>query len=155
MKLTDFLIDVGRLVAYYPELTKITGSVNASIFLCQLIYWKGKESNPDGWIYKTQEDFNKETGLSMYEQETARKKLKSLEFLDEKFAGVPRRLYFKLNLDEINRRWLKNHHNVVFPHYIMLESSMLYIQRVLQRILQRYPPPYLLRITTKNWRRTL
>jgi hypothetical protein len=51
MKLTDFLQDVGRPVAFYPSLRRITGSTTATLFLCQLIYWKGKEADKEGWIY--------------------------------------------------------------------------------------------------------
>lgn len=122
MKLTDFLIDVGRPVAYYPELTKITGSVNASIFLCQLIYWKGKEADPDGWIYKTRDEILQETGLSRYEQENARTKLKNEGILEEKYTSIPRKLYFRLDLDKINRRWLENLHKVGFPPAIRRET---------------------------------
>ena len=140
MKLTDFLTDVGRPVAYYPELTKITGSVNVSIFLCQLIYWKGKEANPDGWIYKTRDEILQETGLSRTEQETARQKLRGINFLKEKFKGIPRKLYFYLNLDEINKKWLeiqqnsdktarrslKNRHKVGFPPTIRQKTCQQY-----------------------------
>ena len=70
MKLTDFLSGVGRPVAYYPSLRRITGSTNATIFLCQLIYWKGKEADPNGWLYKESDEIEVETGLSYGEQKT-------------------------------------------------------------------------------------
>jgi len=55
MKLSDFLENVGRPIAYYPRLAQVVGGVKATVFLCQLIYWRGKESDKHGWIYKTAE----------------------------------------------------------------------------------------------------
>ncbi len=107
MKLTEFLENIGRPVAYYPSLVKLTGSVTSVIFLCQLLYWRGKQSDPEGWIYKTQAEIAEETGLTRYEQETARKILKEKGLLIEKFADVPRKLYFLPCIDRINDLWLK------------------------------------------------
>ena len=105
MRLTDFLTELGSPVAYYPKLTKITGGVKETIFLCQLLYWQGKQGSKDGWIYKTQQEFTEETGLSRWEQETARKNLVRKGFLETKYSGIPRRLYFRLNIENINKAW--------------------------------------------------
>jgi hypothetical protein len=35
VRLSDFLVDVGRPVAYYPQLSHITGGVKETLFLCQ------------------------------------------------------------------------------------------------------------------------
>lgn len=105
MKLTEFLEELDKPVVYYPKLAIFIGSVKATIFLSQLIYWKGKESDKDGWIYKTRKQITEETGLSRYEQEKARKDLISLGFLKEKYAGVPRRLYFLVDKDKLNEEW--------------------------------------------------
>lgn len=107
MKLTDFLQDVGRPVAYYPELRKITGSTNATILLCQFIYWRGKESDPEGWLYKTSYDIQNETGLSYGEQKTARRDLVEAGLLDEHYARLDHQMKFKLNLEVINDKWGK------------------------------------------------
>lgn len=105
MKITDFLSDVGRPVAYFPKLRHITGSVNATLFLCQLIYWEGKQASKTGWIYKTHREMEEETGLSRREQETARRKLKDLGLIEERLAGVPQRLHYRLNKKKINDAW--------------------------------------------------
>ena len=68
MKLTDFLIDLGNSVAYYPKLVEVTGGVLPNLFLCQMYYWLGKQKNPEGWIYKTQAEIEKETGLTRKQQ---------------------------------------------------------------------------------------
>ena len=106
MKLTDFLQDVGRPVAYYPKLRKITGnSTTAAILLCQFIYWRGKEKSADGWLYKTSLEIEEETGLSYKEQKTARKKLLEAGLMEEHYARLDHVLRFKLDLDTINEKW--------------------------------------------------
>lgn len=105
MKLSDYLLDVGRPVAYYPKLRRITGSTNATIFICQFIYWTGKESAGDGWIYKTSDEIEDETGLSYKEQTNAREKLLAAGLLSERYARLEHQMYFKVNLEALNERW--------------------------------------------------
>jgi len=105
MKLTDFIQDVGRPATYYPSLRKITGSTNATLFLCQLIYWRGKEADPNGWVYKTAEDMETETGLSYDEQKTARAKLKEAGLLDEHYARLDHQMKYRVNLEAVNEKW--------------------------------------------------
>lgn len=105
MKLTDFLQDVGRPVAYFPKLKRITGSTTATILLCQFIYWRGKEADQDGWLYKTSEEIEDETGLTYNEQKTARKVLVEAELLQEHYARLDHQLRFKIDLDKINESW--------------------------------------------------
>jgi len=102
MNITDAIENVGRPVAYYSNIARWLGSVGDAIFLCQLLYWYGKGKDPDGWIYKTQKEFEEETALSRYEQEHARRKLKSLGILEEERRGVPAKLYYRLNVDKMN-----------------------------------------------------
>ncbi|MBD2472188.1 hypothetical protein [Nostoc sp. FACHB-145] len=115
MKLTDFLIDIGNSVAYYPKLVEVTGGVLPNLFLCQMYYWLGKQKNPEGWIYKTQAEIEKETGLTRKEQETARKFLKARGLLQEKYTGCPRRLEFWLDKDALNQRWSAFMNNLELP----------------------------------------
>jgi len=105
MKLTEFLTELGPVVGYYPRLSRITGGVKETVFLCQLLYWQGKQSDPGGWIYKSRQEITEETGLSRYEQEKARQTLKAKGFIEEKLSGLPRKLYFRLNLKKINNTW--------------------------------------------------
>ncbi len=105
MKLTDYLQELGRPVAYYPKLSHITGGVKETLFLCQLLYWEGKQANKEGWIYKTQQEMFEETGLTRYEQETARRNLKNKGFIEEKLQGIPAKLHYKINFKAINEAW--------------------------------------------------
>lgn len=105
MKLSDFLLGAGRPVAYYPKLRRITGSTNATIFLCQFVYWIGKEASGDGWIYKTSEEIEVETGLSYDEQKTARERLVKAGLMAERYARLEHKMYFRVDLDALNSKW--------------------------------------------------
>jgi hypothetical protein len=105
MKLTEFITDVGRPVAFYPGLRKITGATTATLFLCQLIYWEGKQKDPNGWIYKVSNEIEEETGLSWQEQKTARNNLVKLGFIEEVYKRLDHVITFRLHLDKINQAW--------------------------------------------------
>ncbi|MBW4557134.1 MAG: hypothetical protein KME59_14540 [Trichormus sp. ATA11-4-KO1] len=115
MRLTDILVDIGNAVAYYPKLVDVTGGVLPNLFLCQMYYWLGKQKNPEGWIYKSQAEIERETGLTRKEQETARKSLKARGLLKEKFIGCPRRVEFWLDKDALNQRWSAFMNNIELP----------------------------------------
>ncbi len=107
MRLSDFLVDVGRPVAYYPELSHITGGVKETLFLCQLLYWNGKQNDSGGWIYKTQQEMFEETGLTRREQETARRNLKKKGFIEETLKGVPAKLHYRVDCVAIDTAWVQ------------------------------------------------
>lgn len=88
-------------IAFYPDFSAVAGSTNAGVLLSQLLYWKDKELDPDGWIYKTQKDWLTETSLTRSEQETARKKLRDCGVLEEKLKGNPAKLYYRINFDSL------------------------------------------------------
>ncbi|MFC2064161.1 DnaD domain-containing protein [Chloroflexota bacterium] len=105
MKLSEYLTDVGRPIAYHPKLKSITGSTNATIFFCQFFYWTGKEKSGDGWIYKSSVEIEEETGLSYNEQTTARKKLIDRGLLEEKYKRLEHQMYFKIDLERLDELW--------------------------------------------------
>ena len=98
---TDLLKILSSPVAYYAVFAKIGGGVTAGVFLSQLVYWTGKGKQADGWVWKSAEDMEDETGLTRNEQETARRNLKARGLIDERLAGVPATLHFRVNLDAI------------------------------------------------------
>lgn len=99
MKLSDFLRGSVRQIQYYPALRPLLGSVTATIFFGQALYWSDKTGDAQGWFWKTQDDWATETGLSPDEQTSARKKLRGIGVLREEFRGIPRKLWFRLDLD--------------------------------------------------------
>jgi len=108
MRLTDFLSTengIGKPVAYYPNLVKITGSIENTILILQLMYWYEKGHDKDGWVYKTVQEITSETGMSYKQSLLARKKLIKLKFLEEKNNKLEHKLFFKLDRDAINLAW--------------------------------------------------
>ncbi len=115
MSLTQFISDIGRPVAYYPSIRKITFTTNASILLCQLLYWSDKTTEKNGWIYKTSSQLEEETGLTYDEQKTARAKLVELQLIEEKYDRLNHEMNFKVDKDLVNKRWEEANGRVYTP----------------------------------------
>lgn len=99
---------LGPAVAYYPRLVDLTSGAKAAILLCQMLYWSrtGRGvAERDGWFYKTASQWTLETGLSRREQATARRDLVRLGVIEERIAGIPARLYFRVGLERLEA-WL-------------------------------------------------
>ena len=105
MKLSDFITDIGRPVAFYPGLKRVTKSTTATILLCQFIYWIGKGEAKDGSVYKTSKELEDETGLTYEEQKTARARLKEIGLLTEKYARLDHTVYFKIDTNKLDALW--------------------------------------------------
>lgn len=94
---------VGQSIRYYPVFTSIcNGNANAGIFLSLFYYWDGKQKDPEGWIYKSQADIKRETGLGRYSQESARKYLKGLGLCQEQRKGAAGRMHFLFDWDKVD-----------------------------------------------------
>ncbi len=98
MKLREVDSRLQTNATYNIVLAIMLNSIPASILLTRLLYWSGKEHNPDGWIYKTEGQLFHETGMKRRPQETARKKLRELGLIEECHKGIPRKNHFRVNL---------------------------------------------------------
>src|SRR5690606_10233062 len=93
-----------RPIAFHRAFVTVTGGVLPALMLSQAFYWHPRGSAADNWFYKTQPEWEKETGLSRWEQETARKKLRQIKTSDgvhiweEQRRGVPARLFYRVNV---------------------------------------------------------
>lgn len=103
MSLTKYIKDLGRPVAYYPNLKKVTGSTPATILLCQLLYWSDKTK--DGWIWKTSQEIEEETGLTYNEQRYAREVLKSIGLIQDEYKRLSHEIRFYVNQEVLNKSW--------------------------------------------------
>ena len=95
---------LGRQIAFHRRLVDLTASVKAALLLSQAIYWTrhGRDIEQSaGWFYKTIRQWAMETGLSTKEQAGARQILRRLAILDERRAGVPAKLHFRLALEQL------------------------------------------------------
>lgn len=90
---------VERPIAYSVNLAKLTGDAKAALLLSQLVYWTRVGVNIEhhgGWIFKTREQWQGETALSRYEQESARSHLLDAGLLQEARVGSPARNCYRL-----------------------------------------------------------
>lgn len=86
-----------RPIAFHRAFIGIGCGATGAIMLSQAVYWSKRSDQNGGWFYKTQAEWEDETGLTRYEQETARKKLRKLGVLDEVKRGVPCKVFYRVN----------------------------------------------------------
>ncbi|WP_257814195.1 hypothetical protein [Burkholderia glumae] len=95
---------LGSPVAFYLSLSQLAGSIPAGLLLSQSLYWTshGRDIDAnDGWFHKTHEQWQQETALTRAEQDTARKRLRALGLLQEAYRGMPRRLWYRVDLAQL------------------------------------------------------
>jgi hypothetical protein len=85
-----------RVVGYSPDLARIVGGATIGLFLNQLLFLSDKGHNPEGWVYKSEQEMGKETGLTKREQQTARRKLLSLGVITIMRGGWKNTYHFKV-----------------------------------------------------------
>jgi hypothetical protein len=85
-----------RTVGYSPDLARIVGGATTGLFLSQLLFLSDKGANPEGWVYKSEQEMGKETGLTKREQQTARRKLLALGVITIMRGGWKNTYHFKV-----------------------------------------------------------
>ncbi len=101
----DLLLEIFDLpVSFHRCLVPVTGGVTAALMLSQAI-WTSQTIEPsaNGWFSRSQEQWTEETGLSRWEQETARRALRSAGFLEERRVGMPAKLWFRVRPEAVWR----------------------------------------------------
>ncbi|MGP1572964.1 DNA replication protein [Aggregatibacter segnis] len=98
MKASDALRLMGKPVAYYKNLSRHLGGATATILFSQLFYWSDKTDNPNG-VYKQLDELCEETGLTLEELRTARKKLIGKGVLVETNKRLEHKIYFRIDFD--------------------------------------------------------
>lgn len=102
-KVTQYMKELGRVVAFHPGLKKITDSTTASILLSQFLYWSDKMK--DGWIWKSSEELEEETGLTKWEQITAKRILVERGLIIKEVKRLDHTTRYKVNRDKIDELW--------------------------------------------------
>jgi hypothetical protein len=93
-KIKDMLPN--RVVGYSPDLARMVGGATIGLFLSQLLFLSDKGANPEGWVYKSEAEMGRETGLTKREQQTARRKLLSLGVITIMRGGFRNTYHFKV-----------------------------------------------------------
>jgi len=81
---------------YYPKMAHVLG-IKEAILVCLLL------RSPGDRTAVSQAEITEKTAMSRYEQETARKNLRDLGILKEERSGIPARLYYSLDLEQLAR----------------------------------------------------
>jgi hypothetical protein len=118
MRFAEFVRNSGSPVAYYPRLAIALGGVKEAVFVCQLLYWEGKQSDSNRWIHKSLEEIRTETGLSRYEQESVRRTLEKKRIVESRYDRLEHRLYFRVDLVSLSDCW-----EAEFPSLGTVEKS--------------------------------
>jgi hypothetical protein len=90
-----------RVVGYSPDLARAVGGATIGLFLSQLLFLSDKGANPDGWVYKSEAEMGKETGLTKREQQTARRKLLSIGVIAIMRGGWKNTYHFKVMWEKL------------------------------------------------------
>jgi hypothetical protein len=85
-----------RTVGYSPDLARAVGGATTGLFLSQLLFLSDKGANTESWIYKSETEMGRETGLTTREQQTARRKLLALGVIAIMRGGWKNTYHFKV-----------------------------------------------------------
>lgn len=94
-----------RPIAFHRAFVDLTGSVTAALLLSQATYWHRRCPRENGWWWKTQTEWEEETGMSRKELDTARRQCK--RFLKSEVRGCPPKLWWFLDMAEIGKALLE------------------------------------------------
>ena len=85
-----------------PAFASITHSALASLFLSYLAY-ESEDLAPEyeGWVHRTTDEWTEWTGMSRFEQTSARKVLTGLGITEETRAGMPAKLFIRINFEHL------------------------------------------------------
>ena len=137
--ISDALVVIRQLSGQAHTLTipklyaRFMDGLDGGLFLNQLIFWSDKGKRPDGFIYKTREDWQGELLLSVYAIRKATKKLKDDGLLETKLHkanGAPT-LHYRLDqtaLLEALTRFVENDKsdlsNSANPGFVEINESI-------------------------------
>jgi hypothetical protein len=97
-----------RPIAFNRHYVSLGCGITGALMLSQMVYWTKYASN-NGWFYKTSTEWEQETGMTRREQETARKNLVKLKFIQEELKGVPGRLHFRVEKENLYQALINLH----------------------------------------------
>lgn len=86
-----------RPIAFQRSFVKLGCGITGALLLSQAVYWSKRTNDGSGWFYKTAIEWEDETGLSVKEQQTARKRLKDAGLLLENKRGVPCKIFYRVD----------------------------------------------------------
>jgi hypothetical protein len=101
MKWSEAYEQSGRTITVPVKLIHAIGAKGA-LFIAQLFFWKGKQKDDEGWIYKTKLELEEETGLSRWEQDKCVEDLKKKKIRETMYDRLDHRLYYRIHTDTLD-----------------------------------------------------
>jgi len=92
MKLSDLINFTGNSFSVNPTILRKFGT-KQGVFLCRIIWW---QRGPDEWIEKDIATIHYETGMTPFEQRSARSALISLGIIEEEHKRLEHKLCFRI-----------------------------------------------------------
>ncbi|WP_427773186.1 hypothetical protein [Comamonas thiooxydans] len=90
-----------RPIAFQRVFVALGAGITGALLLSQAVYWSRRSGDDSGWFFKTQIEWEEETGLTRREQEGARSRLQSMGLLREERRGIPAKLYYRVDFDAL------------------------------------------------------
>lgn len=87
-------------IAFQRVFVELTGSITSALLLSQAVYWSQRTKSDDGWFYKTQEEWEDETGMTRYELDNAKKKCE--RYLKVELRGIPAKNYYFVDFEALD-----------------------------------------------------
>jgi hypothetical protein len=86
-------------------------NLNTAIMLSEIYseytYWNKRGGlQSGGWFFSTIENMHSNTGLSKHQQLVACKELESYGIIKIKYHGMPKKRYFKIDMNAINKLYI-------------------------------------------------
>lgn len=108
-KITKAFSGMGNYISSPRIYADITGNLNASLLLNQIVYWSDKTKRADGFFYKSYKDWQKEIALSEYQVRKASKQLQEMNLIEVKLikANNAPTLHYKPILENIETAIVK------------------------------------------------
>lgn len=97
------------------------GDIESALMLSQLIYWTGRGSIDDGWIFKSHLDWEAEIGLSRYKSTKAKNLLEKKGVIEtslRKYSGAPT-LHYRIKQEAFLQSIAKFLNNRLSKNYTM------------------------------------
>ncbi len=91
-----------RPIAFQRPFVSLGAGITGALMLSQALYWSRRTQEDADWFYKTQAEWEAETGLTRSEQEGARAKLSKLGVLEEMKRGIPCKLFYRVNIEKLS-----------------------------------------------------
>lgn len=122
MSIMDLL---DRPIAYQRSFVRLGGGVLGAVLMSQAVYWSRRTTHAGGWFYKSQAEWEEETGLKRSEQEKARKALTATGVLEEVRKGAPAKLYFRVNEKQLISMLVADTMNMTIDEVVSIFQSSL------------------------------